>query len=211
MTTQPGFLLVTMQPPATMEEEFHDWYDTEHTPERQAIPGFLTAQRFVCIEGWPRYVALYDLAHPGVLEEAGYLAISGANFTPWTKRILPRMQGLYRATGVQVSPTPALLGGRGACEWLALLKFRGIADQEAALAAALERVYGDDPAFVSTRLFSTEYNGGKEFLVTIEMRRPMPAAQMRVQELAPFDANLDLLNIYVRYWRHGRLHGVLSD
>ena len=31
---QLGLLLVTMEPPASLEEEFADWYDTEHVPER---------------------------------------------------------------------------------------------------------------------------------------------------------------------------------
>jgi hypothetical protein len=26
-------------------DEFNDWYDTEHIPERQRVPGFLTLQR----------------------------------------------------------------------------------------------------------------------------------------------------------------------
>src|SRR5215813_11634719 len=58
-----GFLLVTMEPPPAFEEEFNAWYDTEHLPERLALPGFETARRFVCISGHPRYLAMYDLAH----------------------------------------------------------------------------------------------------------------------------------------------------
>ena len=43
-TPQPvGLLLATMEPPAGLEEEFQDWYDSEHFPERQGCPGFLTA------------------------------------------------------------------------------------------------------------------------------------------------------------------------
>ena len=49
-----GFLLVTMQPPPAFEEEFNAWYDTEHLPERPAVPGFETALRLVCIYGLGR-------------------------------------------------------------------------------------------------------------------------------------------------------------
>src|SRR3546814_3022829 len=51
-----GFLMVTMEPPAAIEEEFNDWYDTEHVPERAAVDGFETAQRYVCVDGFPRYI-----------------------------------------------------------------------------------------------------------------------------------------------------------
>ena len=53
-----GFLLVLMQPPPTLEEEFNAWYDTEHIAERRAVPGFETALRYVCIDGAPRYLAM---------------------------------------------------------------------------------------------------------------------------------------------------------
>src|SRR4029450_2653304 len=45
-----GLLLATMEPPANIEEEFQDWYDTEHFPERQTCAGFETARRFVCVD-----------------------------------------------------------------------------------------------------------------------------------------------------------------
>jgi len=212
MSEPLGLLLVTMQPPSEMEEEFQDWYDDEHVPERAAIPGFLNARRYVCIEGWPRYVALYDLAHPDVLREPGYLAISGTNFSPWSKRILPRMQGLYRAEGVQISRPCAQIGASGACEWLALMKFRGVpADQGEALVSTVRQAYADKPAVAAARVFRTSYNGEDEFLATIELRRPLGLSQLRIDALEPFASSLDLLNLYARYWRHGRLHGVLSD
>ena len=65
-----GLLLAMMEPPPAIEEEFQDWYDTEHYPERATCEGFLTAHRFICIDGWPRYLALYDLADADVLRGA---------------------------------------------------------------------------------------------------------------------------------------------
>ena len=66
-----GFLLVLMDCPTYLEDEFNAWYDTEHIPERLAIPGFETGLRFVCLEGHPRYLAMYDLERPEVLEFDG--------------------------------------------------------------------------------------------------------------------------------------------
>jgi len=77
-----GFLLVTMQPPPAFEEEFNAWYDTEHLPERLAVPGFETALRFVCISGHPRYLAMYDLAHSQVLDSPEYLKVAFAQLQP---------------------------------------------------------------------------------------------------------------------------------
>lgn len=104
MDARKGFLMVTMEPPPALEEEFHDWYDTEHVPERLGVPGFETATRYVCIDGWPRYLAFYDLAEPEVIDGAGYRAISGDHFSPWTQRMLRRVRGFYRQFGEQIYP-----------------------------------------------------------------------------------------------------------
>ena len=93
---QSGILMALMDPPHADEQEFHDWYDQEHIPERVAIPGFQVVQRYVCLEGWPRYMALYDLDHLGLLNEAEYSAIAGPNFSPWLKRIIGNVQGWTR-------------------------------------------------------------------------------------------------------------------
>jgi hypothetical protein len=75
-----------MQAPSELDEEFNAWYNTEHVPERIAVPGFLTARRYV-VEGTPgRYMAHYDLADLSVLHTEPYANIS-RNPTPWTRRI----------------------------------------------------------------------------------------------------------------------------
>ena len=72
-----GLLLATMEPPPTMEEEFQDWYDTEHFPERR--PARVShGRRFVCVDGWPRYLAMYDLADIDVLRGEGYDRIAAS-------------------------------------------------------------------------------------------------------------------------------------
>jgi hypothetical protein len=77
-----GLLMATMEPPANIEEEFQDWYDSEHFPERQNCAGFDTAQRMVCVEGWPRYIALYDLENVDVLHGPAYGAIAISRYSP---------------------------------------------------------------------------------------------------------------------------------
>jgi hypothetical protein len=85
-------LLVTMtEPPPQMEEEFNAWYDTEHLPERLAIPGFISARRWVARNlnpGEGKYCATYELETPGVLGTPEYLAHIGDHLSPWSKRCL---------------------------------------------------------------------------------------------------------------------------
>jgi len=85
-------LLVTMtEPPPEMEEEFNSWYDTEHLPERLAIPGFISARRWVAMNRKPgegQYLATYELESTEVLGTPEYLAHTGDHFSPWSKRCL---------------------------------------------------------------------------------------------------------------------------
>ncbi len=63
--TAKGLLLVLIDIDPEYEEEFNRWYTEEHfPPERVRCPGFLTARRFVSVEGEPKYLALYDLDDP---------------------------------------------------------------------------------------------------------------------------------------------------
>ncbi|WP_062129393.1 DUF4286 family protein [Paraburkholderia monticola] len=99
-TGKPALLMVSMEPPATLEDEFNDWYDTEHFPQRTALPGFVAASRWVCIDGWPRWLALYDLTSIDVLNSDAYRNVSGAHSTPWSRRLLPRTVGRSRVAAV---------------------------------------------------------------------------------------------------------------
>jgi hypothetical protein len=103
-TALPGVLMVAMEPPASMEDEFNDWYDMEHFPQRRALPGFAGASRWVCISGWPRWLAVYDLTSTDALETDAYRAVSGANSTPWSRRVLPRTLGRTRVVGTALNP-----------------------------------------------------------------------------------------------------------
>jgi len=83
-------------------DEFHDWYDTEHVPERLRVPGFINARRWIG-SGDPKVsVALYDLDNVGVLHSPPYLAVGGDNGTPWTKRVTGRVNMITRFEGDQI-------------------------------------------------------------------------------------------------------------
>ena len=133
MSNNKGLLLVTMEPPAGLEEEFNDWYDTEHFPQRRGLPGFESASRWACLAGWPRWLALYDLASVGALDTPEYEAVSGANSTPWSRRILPRTIGRSRVVAEQIAPGGALSVAPEAVSRLLVIRF---ADVPAAREAA---------------------------------------------------------------------------
>ncbi len=106
-TKQYGLLLVMMEPPEEMEEEFNEWYDTEHIPERKAVSGILSAERFVAYEGSPRYLALYDLEGIEVLQSESYKKIGIDHLSPWTMRIIRFVRGFKRNIYQQISPGTA--------------------------------------------------------------------------------------------------------
>lgn len=44
------------------EGEFNDWYDQQHMPDVLAIPGFISAERYVSVgEGRHKYMAIYEI------------------------------------------------------------------------------------------------------------------------------------------------------
>ena len=118
-----GMLLVLMQPPAHLEEEYNDWYDTEHLADRLSAPGFETGQRYVSAGGGPRtYIAVYDLADVHVLETPEYRKLSGSSFTPWTKRLMRRIRR-YRMLTEQIFPGDAI---SQSCSYLFLHSWRSL-------------------------------------------------------------------------------------
>jgi hypothetical protein len=99
-----GTLIAAMNMAKAAEDEFHDWYDTEHLPERQRVPGFLACQRWIGAQDRKVSVATYDLDEVAVLKSAPYLAIAGENLSPWSRRVTGRVERLMRFEGVQILP-----------------------------------------------------------------------------------------------------------
>jgi hypothetical protein len=99
-----GILIAAMNFSDVAEDEFHDWYDHEHIPERLRVPGFLNAERWIGSSNQKDSLALYDLDDVGVLRSPAYLAVGGANGTPWTKRVTSRTKMIIRLEGEQLRP-----------------------------------------------------------------------------------------------------------
>lgn len=98
-----GLLLMMTDIDAANEEDFNRWYEEEHLAERMAIPGFINARRFTALEGGPKYLALYDLESPEVLQSAPYRHIVGAGKSPWTGRLEKHFRNFRRNVYVSLS------------------------------------------------------------------------------------------------------------
>src|SRR5271167_1167165 len=206
-----GLLLAMMEPPAAFEAEFNDWYDNEHLPERASVDGFLSARRFVCIEGWPRYLALYDLARVEVLHAPSYAAVGGANQSSWSKRTQGFVGGLLRAEGVQLYPGDALTGDQGRAARLALWHFRGVPEPDVArIVPGLRALYEGRPETAQLRVFRIEHDGEVGFVGLVELRLPRAFDDIDLAPLGGAARCIDALNLYVPYRQRGGLPGLFA-
>ena len=110
-----GILAVAFDFSPTNPDEFNDWYDLEHVPERQAIDGFGRCERWLGVDEPLYAAATYDLATADVLKSPAYRAVAYDNLSPWSKRVVSQCNRLMRFEGEQLSPgsqdAPANAGG----------------------------------------------------------------------------------------------------
>lgn len=99
-----GMLFSQMEPPAGWEDDFHDWYDTEHVPARLALDGFTGATRYRALDGEPAYLAVYEIADLGVLDTPGYRRLKD-DPSERTVRMLDNVRGFTRFTCELTSDT----------------------------------------------------------------------------------------------------------
>lgn len=86
-----GLLIAMVEVDPAHLVEFTQWYETEHLADRQRFPGFLTARRYINVEGGPRaFFARYDIASPKVLNTPAYKKIATSPWTEWMKKFFPR-------------------------------------------------------------------------------------------------------------------------
>jgi hypothetical protein len=91
--------------------EFNDWYDTEHLPERQRCQGFINAVRWVSVDDPRVAIATYDLDTHAVLHSPPYQAIGRENLSPWSKRMVSKVQRLLRIEADQLIPGDDVMRG----------------------------------------------------------------------------------------------------
>ena len=115
-----GLMISGMNYTNAREDEFNDWYDLEHIPQRLAIPGFINAERWLGVDDPKISLASYDLDTFDVLKSPPYLAVAGDNLSPWSKRMIGKCEriarircraGDLRAGPPKVATSPRMPGG----------------------------------------------------------------------------------------------------
>lgn len=99
-----GLLIASFDFSTAHADEFHDWYDLEHVPERQRVPGFGLCERWISEENPTHAVATYDLDSLEVLRSPAYKAIAYDNLSVWSKRVTAKCRRLLRFEGTQITP-----------------------------------------------------------------------------------------------------------
>jgi hypothetical protein len=193
---EKGFLLVMMQCPPMLEEEFNAWYDTEHLPERLSVPGVETALRFVCLDGHPHYLAMYDLEKHEVLETPAYMKVAYDQSSPWTKRATSRVR-VTRTSGNQIYPGNVITKRPAR---VTLVRYRGL-NKEAGreIVAAVRRAFEDRPETTQVRVLAHDTGaGGIDYMAFVEAKAPF-SDKIDVKSLGPHAGAIDLVNTYAPY------------
>ena len=198
MPTSKGLLLVMMECASNDDDEFNAWYDNEHIPERAAVPAFLSATRYVCRSGFPRYLAVYDLETADVLKSDAYRAIAGENLSIWTKRAERTVRGYYRVEGTQVYPGDAVTLNLDSRAHLTVVRF--LEAQEAPLLEALKSVVKEDPNIAQFRLYRNAVHA-EQHVALFEHRVPVDSYAAPVAFLSDAVGRVDIINTYSPYWR----------
>jgi hypothetical protein len=92
-----GILFSQMEPPKGWEDDFHDWYETEHIPVRLGIEGFDRATRYRAVDGTPDYLAVYELSDLAALDAPEYRRLKDEP-SERTSRMLANVRGFTRYT-----------------------------------------------------------------------------------------------------------------
>jgi hypothetical protein len=78
------------------KDDFYEWHNREHMPERVGIPGFRRGRRYVAISGAPEFFNLYEADSPETLAGQDYLNRLNAP-TAWSRRVIPSFRNVARS------------------------------------------------------------------------------------------------------------------
>lgn len=76
-------------------ENFIEWHNRQHIPERVDIPGFLRGRRYIASQGEPEYFTLYEALDQGVLVGEEYLRRLNSP-TDWTREATKEFRNTVR-------------------------------------------------------------------------------------------------------------------
>jgi len=160
------------------------------------VPGVETALRFVCLDGNPRYLAMYDLEKHEVLETPAYLKVAYDQSSPWTKRVTSRVR-VARTSGTQIYPGNVITKRPAR---VTLLRFRRLNKEAGSeIVAAVRRIFEDRPETTQLRVLAHDTGtGGIDYMAFVEARAPF-ADKIDLKALGTHADALDLVNTYAPY------------
>jgi hypothetical protein len=106
-----GFLAIWSDLAPDDETDWAHWITREHAGERVGIDGFIACRIFRALgTGINRYFILYELEKPEIVGSPQYLSRLNAP-TPWSRKIMPRLQNFRRGGGRVVASAGLGQGG----------------------------------------------------------------------------------------------------
>ena len=193
-----GILFVLMEPVPINEEEFNDWYDLEHVPERAAVPGFEVLQRYVCTAGfrviWHCTIWNRPMCWTATRTERSVAKIpaSGPNGSPGLVR------GHYRMSGMQLYPGDRVTElVEGQAKRLTAIICRGMDET-----SLVERASWQDADDGRVRLYRNEEEVGDHlFLIEHAAATGGTGSGLvaALEEMTP--GGVVTVNQYAAYWR----------
>jgi len=164
-----GELLIWTDIAPEKEEDFNQWYDTEHMQERASIPGFQWSRRYRS-ETAPRpYLALYRTDTLHVFSSASYRQ-AFENQTQWSVRNFSAMFNTNRRVNAVTE-----LSGAGTGAFVSLVCLGSDANADAAL-KMIDAIYNDVAGVISVRVLTPDPS----------LSTPLPSEDLSKRVLEPY-------------------------
>ena len=103
MRNESYLYLVMLDINPDKEDLFNELYNNEHIPALLKVPGVRNASRYsTSHDGLPKYLAVYDLESPGVVESEAWQQAS--NSGEWPSKVRPHLKNLTRVLYKSITP-----------------------------------------------------------------------------------------------------------
>ncbi|TQC36020.1 MULTISPECIES: hypothetical protein [unclassified Rhodococcus (in: high G+C Gram-positive bacteria)] len=191
MTEATALLLSMRTPDGISDAEFDAWIHDEHFPERIRISGFQTTLRYENKTGTPQSLCLYDVDDISVLRGPEYAAVSGANLSPWSRRMNAVSSAHWRFTGIRSpeSPDEPIAGSHENVVQILMVRWQGVSERrDRAHAAVVQSAVEDVPGVDRIRLFVGENGVGFDYVAVVESSIALP---VDVTSAGRFDTDSD--------------------
>ncbi|WP_156448319.1 hypothetical protein [Mycobacterium sp. NAZ190054] len=89
-TAEPTAILhgAFFEVPSRDQDEFNDWYNTEHVEFVKIVDGYLNCRRFQGLDNLTKFLALYDVVS---VDHSDAKNVHPQNFTPWANRVRAKL------------------------------------------------------------------------------------------------------------------------